>query len=156
MVLKSKHHLRGRAARTVRLGVFAATLGAFASSAAADENLESLISEVYFGGMHILSARRNCKRTANTYSVTSTARTRGWVDWLVGFRGEGTTVGTVDGTQASPQRHARSSTWDDGERTVTMTYLDNGKVAVEVEEVREDDEEHEFSPPRSGDAGQHH
>jgi len=146
MVLKAKHHLRGLAARKVRLGVFAATLGAFASSASAEERLE-LDYEVYFGGMHILSAQTKLQADGQeTYSVSSSARTRGWVNWLFGFSGEGTTVGTVNGTEVRPQRHARSSAWDDGERKVTLTYLDNGKVLAEVNETREDYDEDKFSP----------
>lgn len=144
--MEPKHHLRGRAARAVRLGMFAATLGAFASSASADERLE-LDYEVYFGGMHILSAQAKLETNGtDRYSVASTARTRGWVDWLFGFKGESTTVGSVNGTAARPSRHERVSTWDKGERTVTLTYLDDGKVKFDIAETRKSDEEHEYSP----------
>ncbi len=146
MVLTRAHHLRGRTARIVRVGVFTTTLGIFASSALADESLE-LDYEVYFGGMHILSAQTKLQADGqDRYSVASSAQTQGWMDWLFGYRGEGTTVGSVNGTEARPERHARKSTWDEGERTVKLTYLDGGKVDVKVDEIRESSEEHEFSP----------
>ena len=122
----------------MRLGVFAATLGAFASSAAAEESLE-LDYEVYFGGMHILSAQARLQTDGDDrYRVASTARTRGWVDWMFGFKGESTTVGAVKGVAAKPARHERVSTWDEGERTVTLTYLDDGRVKFDIEETREE------------------
>ncbi len=130
----------------MRLGVFAATLGIFASSASADERLE-LEYEIYFGGMHILSAQSTLRQDGDErYDVTSTARTRGWVDWLFGFKGEGTTVGALDGADARPESHARTSVWDDGERKVTLTYLDDGKVKFDVQEDKKGGDEHKYSP----------
>lgn len=132
----------------MRTGAFAASLGFLTTGAAvaADKTVE-LNYEVYFGGMHILSAEAEMiAENEDSYRMASSARTQGLVDWMFEFRGEGATEGSADGITVQPVRHARSSTWDGGERAVKLAYMDGGKVDFDVNEDRDEDHSHKVTP----------
>jgi len=144
--MQATRDLRGRAVRTMRFGLFAATLGLFGTPAVAGETLE-LDYEIYFGGMHLVSAQARLEMDGDSvYSVVGEARTRGWVNWLYGFKSESTTVGVLDGANAKPTRHEQVAAWDDGERSIKLTYEDDGKVVFDVTEQRDEDDDDRFTP----------
>jgi len=146
MVMQATRHLGGRAGRTMRVGLFAATLGLVGAPAMASETLE-LDYEIYFGGMHLVSAQARLEMDGDDgYRVVGGARTRGWVNWLYGFKSESTTVGVVNGADARPMLHEQVAAWDDGERSIKLTYEDDGKVVFNVTEQRDEDDDDRFTP----------
>lgn len=84
--------------------------------------------EVYFGGLHVLSAESEFTPERGSYAVTAKAQTRGILDAFFGWRGETRSAGRFDDNRAVPGRHTNFG-WRGGEqRSVILTYGPDGEV----------------------------
>lgn len=86
------------------------------------------IYEVYFGGLHILTAESEFTPDPDTYAVTARARTRGVLDVFFDWRGETRSAGRFDGDRAIPGRHTNFGWRGDRQRSVILEYGPDGQV----------------------------
>lgn len=84
--------------------------------------------EVYFGGLHILSAESEFAPEGSRYAVAARARTQGVLDYFFGWHGETRSVGQFEQDRAVPDRHTNFG-WRGGrERSVVLEYGPGGEV----------------------------
>lgn len=84
--------------------------------------------EVYFGGLHILSAESEFAPERRSYAVTAKAETKGILGVFFGWRGETRSAGSYDGRRAVPGRHTNFGWRGDEQRSVILTYGPDGEV----------------------------
>lgn len=84
--------------------------------------------EVYFGGLHILSAQSEFAPEQSRYAVTAKAQTRGILDVFFGWHGETRSAGRFDNDRAVPGKHTNFGWRGDEQRSVILTYGPNGEV----------------------------
>lgn len=84
--------------------------------------------EVYFGGLHVLSAESEFAPERSRYAVTAKAETRGILAVFFGWRGETRSAGRYDDDRAVPGRHTNFGWRGDEERSVILTYGSEGQV----------------------------
>ncbi|WP_420562230.1 DUF3108 domain-containing protein [Thalassobaculum sp.] len=84
--------------------------------------------EVYFGGLHILSAESEFAPDSSSYAVTAKAQTRGILEVFFDWRGETRSAGRFDADRAVPGRHTNFGWRGDEQRSVILTYGPDGEV----------------------------
>lgn len=84
--------------------------------------------EVYFGGLHILSAESEFTPAAGGYALTARAETRGILGVLFDWRGETRSAGRYADLRAVPGQHTSQGWRDDEVRTVVIDYDPQGTV----------------------------
>ena len=97
--------------------------------------------EVYFGGLHIMSAESEFAPGADAYEVVAKARSRGMLDLFFGWRGETRSVGRYEAGRAVPDRHTNFGWRGDEKRSVILTYDETGEVTSAAVEPAPDPEE---------------
>lgn len=111
-----------------QLALAALLLTVSASASAATGPIRATY-EVYFGGLHILSAESEFAPESSRYAVTAKAETRGILDVFFGWRGETRSAGRFDGSRAVPGRHTNFGWRGEEQRSVILTYGPDGEVA---------------------------
>lgn len=108
--------------------LLASFLIAFSTPALAAGGPMRATYEVYFGGLHILSAESEFAPETRRYAVTAKAETRGILSVFFGWRGETRSAGRFDGRRAVPDRHTNFGWRGDEQRSVILTYGPDGEV----------------------------
>lgn len=111
--------------------LIAASLAAPAAMAAETVPIRATY-EVYFGGLHILSAQSEFRsigpRGTDGYSVTGRSKTQGVLAFLFDWRGETVSSGRFVAGRALPRRHENRGWRGDETRIVELVYGDEGQV----------------------------
>ncbi len=105
--------------------------------------------EVYFGGLHVLSATAELDRTDRRYRLAAQATTQGILDFFFSWRGNTESVGAFEGAGADtgagaglvPARHRNHGYRGDKVRKVALAYDGSGDVAAVLVEPPPDLEE---------------
>ncbi|MCR9072648.1 MAG: DUF3108 domain-containing protein [Alphaproteobacteria bacterium] len=97
--------------------------------------------EVYFGGLHVLSAESEFVPAADTYELTTRAETRGILDLLFGWHGISRSAGSFFGDRAVPDLHVNRGWRGDRQRSVVIEYGPEGQVVTAEVEPAPDPEE---------------
>lgn len=84
--------------------------------------------DVYFGGLHILSAESEFTPEEAGYALTARAKTRGILEVFFDWRGETRSAGRFDGGRAVPVLHTNFGWRGDRQRSVTLDYGPAGDV----------------------------
>ncbi len=87
--------------------------------------------EIYLGGLHAgsLSVSLKTENGGHNYLMQATTRTRGAIDFFVGFLSKARTSGLIAGNaRPSPLRHRTDNIWRGDKRFVDNTYLRDGRV----------------------------
>ena len=133
-------------------------LSGFSAPAPAEETDPVVMTyEVYFGGLHVLSATAELDRTDRRYRVAAQAETQGILDFFFSWRGTTESVGAFDqvgletgvetgpeigaGAGLVPARHRNHGYRGDKVRKVALAYDGSGDVAAVLVEPPPDLEE---------------
>ncbi len=103
---------------------------AFAYAALEGSGL-SLDYEIYLGGLHAgsLNVSLRTENGGRGYSMHAITRTRGAIDFFVGFLSKARTSGLIAANaRPRPLRHRVDNIWRGDKRFVDNTYLDDGRV----------------------------
>jgi len=108
--------------------------------------LVELEYEVYFGGMHIVSAKASLQKGSQNYRISSEATTQGMLKWMFGWTGNGKSVGAITPKGLQPVEHSHNSLSDDKTREVKIDYNPGGKVEFQVKDSDPDSDEYRRTP----------
>ncbi|WPZ34465.1 DUF3108 domain-containing protein [Thalassobaculum sp. OXR-137] len=108
--------------------------------------------EVYFGGLHILSAQSEFAPERGRYAVTANAQTRGILDVFFSWRGETRSAGRYENDRAVPDKHTNFGWRGDERRSVILTYGPDGEVISTAIDPAPDPEE-VTALPENAEAG---
>lgn len=86
--------------------------------------------EVYFGGMHVLSAQAELDRTDSRYRLAAQAQTQGILDFFFSWRGVTESIGAFDATGPVPARHRNHGYREESVRKVALAYDGQGDIAA--------------------------
>lgn len=120
---------------------FAAML--FAAGPAQSEDTDPVVMtyEVYFGGLHVLSAKAELDRTDRRYRLEAQGETQGILDFFFSWRGHTESVGKFAPEGPVPARHRNHGYREDRVRKVALAYDGAGDVAAVLVEPPPDLEE---------------
>ena len=85
--------------------------------------------DVYFGGLHILSAVSEFSRADDAYTLTATSKTEGILSAFWDWRGETRSQGRYVAGRALPTRHESRGLRGDETKVVELTYDSGGEVS---------------------------
>jgi hypothetical protein len=86
------------------------------------------------------------KRTGSKYRISSTIRSLGLIDGLIGFRSEATTSGAISSGIVYPERHKADNIWRGDQRHVRISYGPTGPFDVVADPLPEDDDRQAVAP----------
>lgn len=118
-----------------------ALAGLSAPALAADTDPIVMTYEVYFGGLHILSATAELDRTDRRYRLAAQAETQGILDFFFSWRGNTESVGAFAMGGPVPDRHRNHGYRGERVRKVALAYDGAGDVAAVLVEPPPDPEE---------------
>lgn len=109
--------------------------------AAATEGPVKATYEVYFGGLHVLSAESEFAPALDSYDLTTRAKTRGILDVLFGWHGVSRSAGRFQDGRAVPDLHVNRGWRGERKRSVVLEYGPDGQVTTAELEPAPDPEE---------------
>lgn len=107
--------------------------------------------DVYFGGLHILSAESEFNPAAAEYAVIARARTQGILEVFFDWQGETRSAGRFDGARAVPRSHVNHGWRGDERRSVVLDYDAEGRLASARIDPLPDPDEVTDLPANAGD-----
>ncbi len=130
--------------RLLGTALIIATLGTTPAPLAAETEPVRARYDVYFGGLHILSAESEFTPGLHGYSVIARSKTEGMLSVLWDWRGETRSQGRFVDGRAIPEVHKNFGLRGDEEKIVELTYDPEGEVRgvrvdppLDTEEVTE-------------------
>ncbi|MDF1793682.1 MAG: DUF3108 domain-containing protein [Thalassobaculaceae bacterium] len=108
--------------------LLAFALIALSAPASADTAAMRATYEVYFGGLHILSAESEFSPEGSDYALAAKARTRGILDMFFGWHGETRSAGRYEEGRAVPGIHTNFGWRGDKRRSAVLDYGPDGTV----------------------------
>ena len=144
------HRRRSKQAKRLRrlaaaAGFCASTIAAvtaYLGPAAAEETDPVVMTyEVYFGGLHVLSAKAELDRTDRRYRLVAQGETQGILDFFFSWRGDTESIGKFEAGDTVPARHRNHGYREDRVRKVALAYDAAGDVAAVLVEPPPDLEE---------------
>lgn len=107
--------------------------------------------DVYFGGLHLMTAEAELVPAGDRYRVLARGRTRGLLDVLFRWTGETVSEGRIEAGRAIPVRHRNWGESRRGERLVQLGYAADGTVRDVLVEPEPDLEEVNALPEGAAD-----
>lgn len=97
--------------------------------------------EVYFGGLHVLSAESEFTPGLESYDLITRARTRGILDVFFDWHGVSRSAGRFEGDRALPDLHTNHGWRGERQRSVVLEYGPDGQVrSADIEPAPDPDE----------------
>lgn len=112
-----------------------------APAAAEDTDPVVMTYEVYFGGLHVLSAKAELDRTDQRYRLSAEGQTQGILDFFFSWRGHTESLGAFAADGPVPLRHRNHGYRGERVRKVALAYDGTGDVAAVLVEPPPDLEE---------------
>ena len=100
----------------------------------------SLAYDIFIGGILAASVDILFRDDAAGYSIKSTARSHGFLDFLISYQGENAVTGTYQDGLAQPAEYSARSTWAGEIRTVAIQYNGAGGLRYQAQPRAEDDQ----------------
>ncbi|RVU38395.1 DUF3108 domain-containing protein [Hwanghaeella grinnelliae] len=115
----------------------------FVATPASAEDTDPVVMtyEVYFGGLHVLSAEAELDRTDRRYRLVAQGETQGILDFFFSWRGNTESIGKFEAGGPVPARHRNHGYREDRVRKVALAYDGSGDVAAVLVEPPPDLEE---------------
>ncbi len=107
--------------------------------------------EIYFGGLHVLTAKAQWERGAAGYHITGEAETQGMLGWLHPWKGATESRGLLAAGQVTPRLYETRGTSDEGEKLVRLSYDPKGDLVESLVQPQQDEEERHPLPANAGD-----
>lgn len=111
-----------------------------AQSDSVEHRTISLAYDIFIGGILVGSTDITLQAEAAGYRITSMARSHGFLDFLIEFRGRNEVHGIFTGGRPTPKAYTARGTWAGDVRTVAIQYGDDNRLRYQAFPKAEDDQ----------------
>lgn len=116
------------------------TVSGAARSESAAVKPVGLAYDIFIGGILAGTVDVTFQSMADSYHIVSTARSRGVLDFFIGFRGQNEVSGRIQRGQVSPMAYKATGNWAGEARSVDIHYGPGGGLRFQARPPAEEDE----------------
>lgn len=109
--------------------------------------------QVYFGGLHVLSAEAKLERGGGSYRLVAAAETQGLASWLNPWKGTTESRGLLAAGKVIPRYHLNWGTDEDSDSGASLVKLSYDAAGDIVDSVVQPEQDREDRHPLPADAG---